>query len=205
VRLKGKITQWNAERGFGFVTPAGGGERVFLHITALSDRRRQLAEDEIVTYELELDERKRPRAVNVRRSLPIRTKSHSTDTPMSVSVKVVVASLFILLIITATLNGALRFAVAATYGVGSVLTFLVYWFDKSAARRGRWRTKESSLLLLGLAGGWPGAIVAQTVLRHKSRKESFQVPFWGTVAMNSAVLGWLLTDNGSRFLDQLLQ
>jgi cold shock CspA family protein len=44
VRHKGKITNWNAERGFGFVTPAGGGERVFLHITAISDRRRPPAE-----------------------------------------------------------------------------------------------------------------------------------------------------------------
>jgi uncharacterized membrane protein YsdA (DUF1294 family)/cold shock CspA family protein len=202
VRLKGRITKWNAERGFGFVTPAGGGERVFLHITALSDRRCQLAEDEIVTYELELDERKRPRAVNVRRSRPIRTKPHA---PTADSVKLVVASLFILLIIATTLNGILRFAVAATYAVGSVLTFVVYWFDKSAAQGGRWRTKESSLLLLGLAGGWPGAVVAQTVLRHKSRKASFQVPFWGTVVMNSAALGWLLTDNGSKFIDQLLQ
>ncbi len=40
VRHKGKITSWNDERGFGFVTPAGGGERVFLHITAICDRRR---------------------------------------------------------------------------------------------------------------------------------------------------------------------
>lgn len=205
MRLKGRVTQWNAERGFGFVTPAGGGERVFLHITALSDRRSQLAEDEIVTYELELDQRKRPRAVNVRRSLPIRTKSHSVGAPTSGSVKLAVASLFILFITAATLNGTLRFAVAATYGVSSVLTFLAYWFDKSAAQRGRWRTKESSLLLLGLAGGWPGALVAQMVLRHKSRKESFQVPFWATVVMNSAALGWLLTDNGSRFIDRLLQ
>ena len=205
MRLKGRITQWNAKRGFGFVNPVGGGEQVFLHITALSDRRRQWAEGEIVTYELELDERKRPRAVNVRGSLPSPMKSHSTRTPTSTFVKLAVTSLFTILVIAATLNGTLRFAVAATYGVGSVLTFLVYWFDKSAAQRGRWRTKESSLLLLGLAGGWPGAVVAQTVLRHKSRKESFQAPFWGTVAMNFAALGWLLTDSGSRFIDQLLR
>src|SRR2546423_1582882 len=40
VRHKGKITTWNSDRGFGFVTPAGGGERVFVHITAIVDRTR---------------------------------------------------------------------------------------------------------------------------------------------------------------------
>ena len=117
----------------------------------------------------------------------------------------VVASLFVLFVIAGTLAGPLPLAVIAAYGVVSILTFLVYWFDKSAARHGRWRTKESSLLLLGLAGGWPGAVVAQRVLRHKSRKQSFQVAFWGTVVVNSVALGWLVTDSGSKFLDQLLK
>src|SRR5262249_24845979 len=71
VRLKGNITTWNSERGFGFVTPAGGGERVFVHITAIADRTRPPAEGEMVTYDLTVDERKRPRAARVRRSAQI--------------------------------------------------------------------------------------------------------------------------------------
>jgi uncharacterized membrane protein YsdA (DUF1294 family) len=151
------------------------------------------------------DEKKRPRAASVRRSAPIRPKSQATSASTSNSVPLVVASLFVLFVIAETLAGPLPPAVIATYGFVSILTFLVYWFDKSAARHGQWRTKESSLLLLGLAGGWPGAVVAQRVLRHKSRKQSFQVAFWGTVVLNSLVLGWLLTDSGSKFLDQVLK
>lgn len=75
VRYKGKITNWNSERGFGFVTPAGGGEHVFLYITAMIDRRRPLAEGDMVTYDLAFDERRRPRAASVRRSAPTRPKS----------------------------------------------------------------------------------------------------------------------------------
>ena len=205
MRHKGKITSWNAERGFGLVTPAGGGERVFLHITAICDRRRPPAEGDMVTYDLTFDEKKRPRAARVSRSTPIRPKSQATNVSASSSVPVVVASLFVLFVIAGTLAGPLPPAVIATYGIVSILTFLVYWFDKSAARHGQWRTKESSLLFLGLAGGWPGAVVAQRVLRHKSRKQSFQVAFWGTVVMNSVALGWLLTDTGAKFLDQLLK
>jgi uncharacterized membrane protein YsdA (DUF1294 family)/cold shock CspA family protein len=205
VRHKGKITNWNAERGFGFVTPAGGGERVFLHITAISDRGRAPAEGDMVTYNLAFDEKKRPRAASVRRSASIRSKSQAKSASTSSPVPLVVASLFVLFVIAGTLAGLLPLAVVAVYGVVSILTFLVYWFDKSAARHGRWRTKESSLLLLGLAGGWPGAVVAQRVLRHKSRKQQFQVAFWGTVVMNCVALGWLVTNNGSKFLDQLLK
>jgi uncharacterized membrane protein YsdA (DUF1294 family)/cold shock CspA family protein len=205
VRHKGKITNWNAERGFGFVSPAGGGERVFVHITAISDRRRPPAEGDMVTYELAFDEKKRPRAASVRRSASIRPKSQATGASTSRSVPIVVASLFVLFVIAGTLAGRLSPAVIATYGVVSILTFLVYWFDKSAARHGQRRTPESSLLFLGLAGGWPGAVVAQRVLRHKSRKQSFQVAFWGTVVMNCVALGWLFTDGGSKFLDELLK
>jgi uncharacterized membrane protein YsdA (DUF1294 family) len=153
----------------------------------------------------QFDEKKHPRAANVRRSLSTRPKSQATSASKSSSVPLVVASLFVLLVIAGTLAGRLPLAVIAAYGVVSILTFLVYWRDKSAAQHGQWRTKESTLLLLGLAGGWPGAVVAQRVLRHKSRKQRFQVAFWGTVVMNSVALGWLATDSGSKFLDQLLK
>jgi len=194
VRLKGKVTNWNAKRRFGFVTPIEGGERVFLHITAIFDRRPP-ADGDIVTYELALDEKERPRAVRVKQSLPTQPKS-----PVFGSIPLVVALLFVLFIIGATVAGRLPLPIIATYGVLGILTFLSYWFDKAAAQRGQWRTKESYLLFLGLAGGWPGAVVAQRVLRHKSRKQSFQVAFWGTVVMNSIALGWLLTDSGSKAL-----
>jgi uncharacterized membrane protein YsdA (DUF1294 family) len=139
------------------------------------------------------------------RSAPIRPKSHATSASTSSSLPLVVASLFVLFVIARTLAGRLPPGVIAIYGVVSILTFLVYRFDKSAARHGQWRTKESTLLFLGLAGGWPGAVLAQRVLHHKSRKQSFQVAFWGTVVINSAALGWLLTDSGTKFLDQLLK
>lgn len=203
-RQKGRITHWNAERGFGFVTPVGDGERVFLHISAIADRRRQPAEGDMVTYEVAFDERKRPRAVSVRASILLSQKSQTTSRRASGSAPLIVVSLFLMFVIVETLAGRLPLTIISIYGSVSVVTFLVYWVDKSAARLGHWRTKESSLLLLGLAGGWPGAVVAQRSLRHKSRKESFQRAFWVTVVMNSAALGWLLTESGSKFLGQLL-
>lgn len=76
--------------------------------------------------------------------------------------------------------------------MASVVCFIAYALDKSAARRGQRRTPERSLLLLGLCGGWPGALLAQRWLRHKSSKTSFQLKFWLTVAINLAALAALL-------------
>ena len=74
--------------------------------------------------------------------------------------------------------------VAAAYGVLSVVCFIAYAADKSAAKTGGWQTKESSLLILGLVGGWPGGVLAQQLLRHKSTKASFRSAFWATVVVN---------------------
>jgi uncharacterized membrane protein YsdA (DUF1294 family) len=82
--------------------------------------------------------------------------------------------------------------VAALYLAASALCFAAYARDKSAARaRGRRRTPERTLLLLGLAGGWPGAVLAQQWLRHKSAKASFRAKFWITVLLNVAGFIWI--------------
>jgi uncharacterized membrane protein YsdA (DUF1294 family) len=79
-------------------------------------------------------------------------------------------------------------AVVAVYAAASLLTFALYAFDKRAARRRERRTPERTLLLAGLACGWPGAVMAQHWLRHKSSKTSFLVWFWITVALNAGLL-----------------
>lgn len=79
------------------------------------------------------------------------------------------------------------------YTVISSLAFVAYAIDKAAASSNRWRIPESTLHVLGLLGGWPGALLAQTLLRHKSVKREFRMFFWMIVAINLLVLGWLLS------------
>jgi uncharacterized membrane protein YsdA (DUF1294 family) len=78
--------------------------------------------------------------------------------------------------------------IAAAYASMSLLTFVVYAMDKAAAQANRWRTAESTLHLLALACGWPGALLAQQWLRHKSAKRAFRAVFWATVVLNVAGL-----------------
>ncbi|SCW94912.1 MULTISPECIES: DUF1294 domain-containing protein [unclassified Pseudomonas] len=70
------------------------------------------------------------------------------------------------------------------YGGVSVVAFLLYWSDKRKARADTWRTPENVLHAVELAGGWPGALLAQQLFRHKTRKVSFQVVFWFIVLLH---------------------
>jgi uncharacterized membrane protein YsdA (DUF1294 family) len=81
--------------------------------------------------------------------------------------------------------------VGFAYLLASAGCFIVYAMDKAAARAGRWRTSENTLLMLGLACGWPGAALAQQWMRHKSSKPSFRARFWATVGINVAAFAYL--------------
>jgi uncharacterized membrane protein YsdA (DUF1294 family) len=83
-------------------------------------------------------------------------------------------------------------AVLAIYAVMSVLTFVVYAVDKSAARRARRRVSEKTLHLLALLGGWPGALLAMPVFRHKRRKTSFVAILWLIALAHSVAWMWLV-------------
>ena len=74
------------------------------------------------------------------------------------------------------------------YALMSVVTLAVYAADKSAARRGRRRVRERTLHWLELLGGWPGALVAQQLLRHKRRKWSFFLVTWLIAAGHVGVI-----------------
>ena len=95
---------------------------------------------------------------------------------------------YLALVLYAALSDKLPLAVFGLYLAASVLTFFTYAFDKSAAQRNQSRTRESTLHLFSLVGGWPGALIAQQVLRHKSKKRSFQSVFRATVVLNSGAL-----------------
>ena len=91
--------------------------------------------------------------------------------------------------------------VIAIYVLASLVAFLAYALDKSAAIQKRWRTSEGTLLLIGLACGWPGALLAQQFLRHKSSKPSFVAAFWMTVLLN--VAGFVAVHAGALSLARL--
>jgi len=120
------------------------------------------------------------------------------------SIALVSAGVFLTLIASLVVAGKLPSVMFAVYFGTSIVAFMTYAWDKSAARHGRWRTAESTLHLLGLAGGWPGALAARHLLRHKSKKQSFVRAFWGTVVINSIALVWFMTPQGEKLLESII-
>lgn len=88
-------------------------------------------------------------------------------------------------------------ALLLVYSVMSLVTLLAYGFDKRAAQIGGYRVSEKTLIMLGLVGGWPGALIAQRAFRHKTVKQSFQRMFWVSVVGNVALIATLVVLNAA--------
>jgi len=185
---KGSITSWNDAKGFGFITPASGGERVFVHISAYQGRGRPLASRKVV-YAQTKDKQGRLRAARFQYSGVTR---HSVTVAPGVWLALLIAAAVVVSLSVLFLQGYVPLLLPAAYGVMSLITFVIYAVDKGAAESGNRRVSEGRLHLFELLCGWPGALVGQQFFRHKTRKTSFQVSFWFNVVLNLAVLGWLL-------------
>ncbi len=201
MRYQGKVTNWKDDQGFGFITPNGGGKQVFVHIKSFPNRQQRPVSNEIVTYELKTDVNGRLNAESVRflgeRMQSVTASERSKPLP-------ILTAAFLVFVVGSVFAGKLLVAVLVLYLAASVITFGAYAFDKSAARNDQWRTKESTLHFFALVGGWPGALAAQRLLRHKSTKQSFQLAFWITVVFNCGALGWLFTPSGTAALHSIL-
>jgi uncharacterized membrane protein YsdA (DUF1294 family)/cold shock CspA family protein len=198
VEQLGKIIEWHDDRGFGFIAPLqGDSARIFFHIRDYRRSGRRPETGELVKYAAGQHEG-RLRATSVRRAVaPARAKPapvRARATPMRIPAGI--QALFVLLyagglwwaIATQRLPPWFAFAVATM----SVIAFMAYSLDKHAAQRHHWRTQESTLHLLELLCGWPGALIAQRMLRHKTRKHGYRVAFWCMVALNcGATAYWI--------------
>ncbi|TVQ75011.1 MAG: DUF1294 domain-containing protein [Phycisphaeraceae bacterium] len=74
------------------------------------------------------------------------------------------------------------------YAVMSIVSFVLYGWDKRSAARSGWRTRERTLLIVDALGGWPGGLAAQQVFRHKRKKRSYMLRFWAIVILHAVIL-----------------
>lgn len=185
---KGLLTAWNDAKGFGFITPEGGGERVFAHISSYAGRGRPVSNRK-VAYSITKDAQGRPRAGRFQYAGAAKVGASMAP---GFWVAAAVVLLFFITLAGLFYQRYLPVSILAAYGGVSLVSFVMYWIDKQAAQRGGQRIAENTLHLFELCCGWPGALIGQQAFRHKTRKGSYQFVFWLAVLSNLAALGWLL-------------
>lgn len=188
IRLAGRITDWNDDKGFGFVVPNGGGARAFVHINEFQRGSRRPLVGDLVSYLPVVDPRGRTNARQIRHA------GQKIDAPRAPSrVPRMALGLGVLSSgVAAAAFGLLPAVLVGIYLAMSALSYLMYRSDKNAARSEASRTPEANLHLADLLGGWPGALIAQQQFRHKTAKPSFRMVFWATVVVNLVAAVWLL-------------
>jgi len=189
---RGRIVTWKADKAYGFIRPDEGGKDVFVHLRDFGRIARDPRVGDVVSFQRMSDGAGKTRAADVsiqglqRQTFRPRQSVHLAPRPSHLFV----ALTFLAVTAWLVVGHGLPLMVPAVFLAASLIAFLLYAFDKAAAMNRRWRTRESTLLLVGLLGGWPGALVAQGMFHHKSSKPSFQAAFWITAALNCAAIAW---------------
>jgi len=95
---------------------------------------------------------------------------------------------YLLLIVSAIGSTFTAHPIVSWLLLANVLTLVMYGVDKTAARKGWRRVPESTLLVFGLVGGWPGAMAGQQLFRHKTQKQPFKTRFIVSVIVNVSAM-----------------
>lgn len=197
--LHGEVVRWEDEQGFGFIQ--SGQESVFFHISAYHYRHRRPHIGEAVSFfcRLPADTGEKQRATRVvRREDQYALNQHEAlrGTERMKKGRMAVYTLAAMLYLAAV--AFFWWPLAAVYLVLSLAALALYGYDKSVARKNAahsgyiGRVPETRLLVIGLFGGWPGALSARFGFNHKTTKQPFVMYFWLTAIINMALTVWLL-------------
>ena len=217
IKQQGHIKKWQDDKGFGFIETEAG-ESLFFHVSAFKAQRRPEVGEQVV-FTVGQDNQGRLQAKDVQelsfvqqkmaqKNSQIRQRNHKRSAQAEFEAgqkkRLFLGIGFYGVLVLLTVMNKLSWLVLAWYAVLGIITYGMYAKDKAAAQSGDWRTPESTLHLLSALGGWVGAMVAQTYLRHKSQKPEFRIAYYLTVIINLAGLLFILAGGGLDALKGLL-
>ena len=187
--IEGSISHWNDEKGFGFIRYKAKASGVFFHISSFAYHHIRPQKGDKVTFIVtENNGRYSAQRVVLAKdadSIHIDNIIDSTQLPPHI------AEAFVFGLISIFFYAALAY-ISAPLAIASLiisnLTYMLYSLDKQASLQHRQRIPEASLHIAAMLGGWPGALIARAMLRHKTKKIRFVIFFWLSIIINFAAL-----------------
>lgn len=209
MRTDGCITSWKDDKGFGFIRPDDGTAEIFVHVSAFDVEGRRPMIGERVNFSIGKDRRGRRCAQAVTPAgVALRAREVGTRgggrPARSGSATLFIIPAFVLVMLIVAWLWRVPTGWFLLYAALSAVTFGLYAVNKAQAARDGFRVPEARLHLLAVIGGWPGALLAQQFLRHKSLKSPFLRAFWVTVGLNWAGFLLLTSPPGREMIARLI-
>lgn len=170
----GKILIWNEAKGFGWVE--SGDQKLFFHSREFVGQAFEVGQE--LSYMVGSDIKGRPCARSPEGAAPVR---------ISVSAWMLLVALMVLPVMGLTHVPVPWWWPTVQVIALSAATYRLYSYDKRQAVRRGWRVPETSLHLAEIAGGWPGAFLAQRRLRHKVSKGRYLAIYWCIISLHQLV------------------
>jgi len=167
-QMTARIVEWYPERGYVYLNTRNG--RLFLHIQDFSARHKKPEVGDVILFSVGQDKKGRTCAVSARHAYE--------GGKVSILNLLLLLALMFLPALASFKFGLSPWLIAGYLLISCFVTFMAFALDKARAREGKSRVSESMLHFFEMAGGWPGAYLAQRRLRHKCLKGRYQMTFW---------------------------
>jgi uncharacterized membrane protein YsdA (DUF1294 family) len=73
----------------------------------------------------------------------------------------------------------------------SIITLILFGFDKNRAKSAGWRVSEATLFFWILAGGFPGGWLGRSLFHHKTQKSIFVFVLIVGTLIHSGLVYWM--------------
>ncbi len=211
-RYQGRLIEWHDDQGYGFIQGMSDSkhQRLFLHIKSFRQQGPRPIQGCVVEYELGLDQKSRPQAINVSyvKARQVRQQQTTVSPTIHAKTKPEWHPIYILMLIYwIGLLVLSAFAKLPPFSLMIIMlintyTYWIYYKDKQAAINQDHRVSEQHLLLMCALGGWTAAWFAGQHFRHKTQKQPFKYQFYITILIHIGLLFfslWFLSWSKSSF------
>ena len=194
---RGEIVHWNDMKGFGFIKTTEDEPNIFFHISNFAYEQRRPQKGDRIAFLLEKNKNKIQASRIVLDGHEATLFKNTTHDARKTGPYLFEAAIYAILVCLFYISlSTISAPIAVASFIISLMTVSLYSLDKHAALTDQQRVPEASLHIAALLGGWPGALIARPLLRHKTSKNRFIIFFWMSVVVNFAclyVITWKFT------------